>query len=177
MSIEAKQKKGKIIEEIKEAFLKCNVGILTDYRGLKNSEITALRRKLQESSAGYKVVKNTLARFAAEQIDRSEITGSFEGPVAIVFGYDDLSQPAKVLADYIRTSKLEIPVKGGFIGDRVLTAEEVSSLASLPSKEVLVAKVLGTMQSPFYALVGTLSNPLRGMVGVLQARIKQLEEE
>jgi len=177
MSIETKQKKGKIIEELKEEFSKCSVGILTDYRGLKNSEITALRRKLQESGAGYKVVKNTLARFAAEQSDKGEISGSFEGPIAVVLGYDDLSQPAKALTDYIRTSKLEIPIKGGFIDNRVLTADEVSNLASLPSKEVLVAKVLGTMKSPFYSLVGTLSNPLRNMVGVLQARINQLEEE
>ena len=173
----SKEKKAQIIDRLQEEISNCSVGILTDYRGLTNAEITALRRGLQEVGAQYKVVKNTLARFAAERAHREDLVSSFEGPVAIAFGYGDLAEPAKVVANYIRTSGTDVSIKGGFLGDRLLTAEDVLTLSTLPPRDVLIARVVGGMKSPFWALVGCLANPLRGFVGVLQARIKQLEGE
>ena len=86
MSIESKEKKTQIIESLQEAFSKCSIGILTDYRGLNTSEMTMVRRKLQESDIEYKVVKNTLARFAAERAGMDDLANSFDGPIAIAFG-------------------------------------------------------------------------------------------
>ena len=80
-----KEEKAQIIEELKEIFTGCSVGILTDYRGLSNAEITGLRRQLGKAGVKYRVVKNTLARFAAERAGMNELAGSFEGPVAIAF--------------------------------------------------------------------------------------------
>jgi large subunit ribosomal protein L10 len=172
-----REKKAQIIDSLQEIFSKCSIGILTDYRGLSALEITSLRRRLNESGIEYKVVKNTLARFAAQRADKNELAHSFEGPTAIAFGYDNTVEPAKTLADYIRTSKIDLSIKGGFLGNRLLTSEEVMTLSTLPSKEILLAKVLGRMQSPIIALLACLTAPMRGIIGVLQARIQQLEEK
>jgi len=177
MSIESKEKKTQIIDALHEAFSKCSIGILTDYRGLVTSEITNLRRRLQESGSEYKVVKNTLARFAAERADMNELATSFEGPVAIAFGYGDITITAKVVTDYIREAKVNLAIKGGFWSDKILTSEEVITLSTLPTREVLLAQVLGQMKSPVSSLLGCLTSPMRGIIGVLQARITQLEGE
>ena len=169
-------KKGSIIDRLQETFSECNIGILTDYRGLSTSEMTELRNKLRESGIEYRVVKNTMARFAAERAGNEELAGLFEGPVAIAFGYDEMTEPAKVLADYIRASKSSLSIKGGFSGDKIFTSRDVMTLSTLPSREILIAKIIGGMQSPIYALVNCLTNPVRGVIGVLQARIQQLEE-
>ena len=173
----SREKKKIIIEELSEILSKCSVGIFTDYRGLSAPEITILRSKLRESAVEYRVVKNTLARFAAEGAGKNKLISFFEGPVAIAFSYGDVVEPAKVLADYIRVSKTSLDIKGGFIGEKLLDSKEVMSLSALPSREVLLAKVFGGMRAPIVALVSQLSAPLRGFMGVLQARIQQLEGE
>ena len=173
----SREKKGQIIDNLKEALSSCQVGILTDYRGLSAQEMNALRRGLRKSGIQYQVVKNTLARFAAEKAGREDLVGLFDGPVAIAFGYDDMVEPAKVLVDYINTSKASLSIRGGFLSDRLLTAEEVKTLSKLPSKEILLGKMLSGMQIPLYALVGCLASPIRGLAGLLQARIQQLEGE
>jgi len=173
----SREKKAQIIDSLQEVFSKCNIGILTDYRGLSASEINALRRSLRESGIGYKVVKNTLARFAAERAGKDELVSLFEGPVAIAFGYGEITEPARALTDYIRNSKASLSIKGGFLGDRVLTLEEVETLSTLPSREVLLARILGGMQIPIVALVNYLTIPIKGIIGTLQARIQQLEGE
>ena len=136
-----------------------------------------MRRRLKESGIEYKVVKNTLARFAAERAGKDELASFFVGPVAVALGYGDITKPAKVLADYIGTSKTSLGIKGGFLGDSLLTVEDVMTLSALPSREVLLAKVVGGMQMPILALVGCLTSPIRGFIGMLQARIQQLEGE
>ena len=173
----SREKKTEIIYRFKDTFSRCSIGILTDYRGLSNSEITALRRRLGDSSVEYRVVKNTLARLAAERAGKANLAGSFVGPVAVAFGYGDVTEPAKILADYISTSKSTLTIKGGFLGDQVLTSEEVSTLARLPSREILLAKLLGGMQYPIARLANCLSAPITGVARVLQARIKQMEGE
>ncbi len=173
----SREKKTQIINSLQETFTKCSIGILTDYRGLATPEMTTLRRRLQESDSEYKVVKNTLARFAAARAGKDALASSFEGPIAIAFGYGDIAAPAKVLAGYIVESKASLSIKGGFWGDRLLTSEEVMTLSTLPSREILLARVLGQMKSPVSALLGCLTTPMRGIIGVVQARIKQLEGE
>ena len=173
----AREKKAQIIDELQEQISKCNVGILTDYRGLTTAEITGLRKQLRGAGITYRVVKNTLARFAVERAGRNDLANSFDGPVAIAFGYDDIAEPAKVLVNYIRTAKSILKVESGFLSDRLLTSEDIKTLATIPSKEVLIAKLLGSMQSPIVMLVTVLSSPIRGFMGVIQARIEQLEGE
>jgi len=173
----ATEKKVKLVESLQETFSRCNVGILTDYRGLTTAELNDLRRKLREAGIEYRVVKNSLAQFAAKKIGMDELADFFAGPVAVAFGYGEIPDPAKVLTDYIRTTKSVLSIKGGFFADRVLSPRDVESLARLPSREVLIGQVLAGMQSPIYGLVNVLAGPIRGVMGVLQARIQQLEGE
>ena len=98
-----REQKVQIVNELKEAMTKCSSGILTDYKGLSNAELTLLRRKLRELDIEYRVVKNTLARFAAKKASKDFLVSSLEGPVAIAFGYDDVTEPAKVLTNFIRS--------------------------------------------------------------------------
>jgi large subunit ribosomal protein L10 len=170
-----REKKVKAVEDLNGLVSRCSIGILTNYRGISAAEMAALRRQLRGAGIDYKVVKNTLARFAVERAGRDELLSLFKGPVAIAFGYGDITGPARVFDEYIRGSKTTLSVKGGFIADRVLSAEEVNSLSKLPSREVLVGKVLGGMQMPIVGLLNSLNAPLRGLMGVLQARIQQME--
>lgn len=170
-----REEKVQTVDELSQLIAECSIGILTDYRGLSTAEITDLRRNLRSSEVKYRVVKNTLARFAAEKAGKGELVSYLEGPVAIAFGYGDIVAPARVLADYIKTQKSMLTIKGGFAGDRVFTPADIENLASLPSREILLAKVMAGIQSPIYRLVNSLSGPMRGLVGVLQARAKQLE--
>ncbi len=173
----SREKKAQIIDSLQETFSKCSIGILTDYRGLDTPQLTALRRRLQGAGGEYKVVKNTMARFAAARAGIEDIANAFEGPIAIAFGYGEITEPARVLANYIRESGTNLGIKGAFYGDRLLTTEEVMTLATLPSREILLARVLGQMNSPISALASCLAAPIRGLIGVLQAQIQQLEGE
>jgi len=172
----ATEKKVKIVESLQETFSKCSVGIITDYRGLTTAELDDLRRQLREAKVEYKVVKNSLAQFAVKNSDMDYLVDSFQGPVAIAFGYDEEAKVAKIITEYIRNTKSVLNVKGGFLPDRLLSAREVDTLAKLPSREILISQALAGMKSPIYGLVNVLAGPIRGIMGVLQARMKQLEE-
>jgi large subunit ribosomal protein L10 len=172
-----REKKTQSIDMLREAFNKCAVGVMTDYRGQSTGEITQLRHKLRELEIEYKVVKNTLARFAAEGAGRDDLLQYFKGPVAIAFGYGNIVEPAKALTDFISTTRTSLSIKGGFLGESVLTAEDVKALSKQPAREVLLAMVLGSLRSPITALVNCLAAPIREITGVLQARIQQLEGE
>jgi len=169
------EKKAKVIDNLEQLFSRCSIGILTDYRGLSAFEMTELRRRLRGAGIDYKVVKNTLARIAAQRAGREELASLFDGPVAIVFGYGDMTEPARVLADYIQATKSAMSIKGGFLPEKLLTLDEVTTLSTLPSREALIAMVLAEVQKPMVALVAYLSAPMQGVIGALQARIQQLE--
>ena len=169
------EKKKQIIDSLEQSFMKSSSGILTDYRGLKTSDIVALRRKLREVGVEYHVVKNTLARLAAGKAGKDQIAGLFEGPMAIVFVKNDISKAAKALTTHIATFKLAMAIKGGFLGNQLLTPKDVATIATLPSREVLLAKVMSGVQAPLYALLNQVNAPIRGLMTVIQARMKQLE--
>jgi len=169
------KKKEQTVSDLEETFSRASIGVVTDYRGLKTPELNELRRKLRESNSEYKVVKNSLAQIAAKNAGLEHLADAFKGPVGVAFGYGEATLTAKIIADYIRVSKSTMEVKWGFLEDRVLTAGELNTLARLPSREVLLAKVIGGMQSPIYGLVNVLAGPVRGLAQVLQGRIQQLE--
>ncbi len=171
----SREKKAEVIQSLQQLLEKCTVGILTDYRGLPAKEMESLRRTLRGSGVDYRVVKNTMARFAAKGAGREELAGLFSGPVAVAFGYGDITESTRLLADYIQSSKINLTITGGFMEGRRLTAEDVMAISKLPTKDVLLAKVVGGLASPIYNLAGCLAAPMRGMLGVLQARIAQLE--
>ena len=171
-----REKKAQAINQLEEVFAKCTAGIITDYRGLNALEITALRRKLRGSGVGFRVVKNTLARLAADKAGKDNLAGVFEGPSAIAFGYGEITEPARALMEYIRAAKESaLSIKGGFLAGQLITADDVTTLSTLPPREVLLSRMLGGMQAPMVNLVSHLASPIRGFIGLLQARSRQLE--
>jgi large subunit ribosomal protein L10 len=170
------EKKSKIVSELEETIAKSTVIILSQYRGVKASQLSNLRRKLRGSNSEIKVVKNTLARIAATNSGKEALVKSLEGPTAITFGYGDIAAPVKVLISS-QTETEGMVIKGGFLGDKMYSKGDIMTLATLPPRDVLLGRVLGQMNAPISHLVGALASPMRGVLGVLQARIKQLEEK
>jgi len=170
-----KQKKEQMIDELAKSLSRCTIAIATDYRGLTAKEMVQLRRRLTTMGIDYKVIKNTLTRFAADKADKKQLDPLLTGPVAIAFGYDDVLKPAQALREHIRTTGSVLQIKGGILGDKLLTAEDVANLATMPSREVLIARLMGQLQAPLQSLHNVLSAPLRGFMTVIQARAKQLE--
>lgn len=170
-----KLSKQEIINQIEEWFSKCTIAIITDYRGLSVASTAALRRKLRESSTEYRVTKNTLTRFAVDKVGKEEVKEFIQGPTAIAFGYGEITEAVKALTDHIQASKLPITIKGGIMGSRLLKPDEITFLATVPPREVLLVRLLGMMQSPITSLLFTLNANLRNLVQVIEARRQQLE--
>ena len=173
----ATEKKEQQVEEIAERLGRCTIAIATDYRGLAMPEMTALRRKLRDAGVEYRVVKNSLASIAAEQTGAPSLVPFLDGPTALAFGYGEATDPAKVLTDHIRQERSILTVKGGVMGDRALATADVTVLATLPSRQELIAKTAGALVGPIYALQSVLSANLRGLVTALSARVDQMQEE
>lgn len=171
-----KQEKEKLINELADNLSKSTIVIATDYRGLTAKDMVQLRRQLRAQGIEYKVAKNTLTRFAAEKTGHSQFNEILTGPLALAFGYDDVTKPAKVLSDYIRVSGSNMQIKGGMLGTKMLTALEIASLATIPSREVLLSRLVGQLAAPIQSFHTVVSAPIRGLLYVLQARTEQMQE-
>jgi large subunit ribosomal protein L10 len=161
------------VAELTELMDRSNAVIVTDYRGLSVSALTNLRSQLRDANAEYRVTKNTLTTLAARSAGVEGIDAALEGPTALAFALGDPAAPAKVLNDFARTSRI-LSIKAGVLNKRPISAEDVQSLATLEPREVLIAKVLGGLNSPIASLVGVLNASISSIAYVLQARIDQL---
>ena len=168
------KKKPQIVDQLAELLSQSKFVIATDYRGLTVAEMSELRHQLRNMGNEYHVVKNRLAKLAAENAGKQGLSQLLTGPTALAFGHEDIPQLAKALADYIRISKTTLSIKGGLIDSQLIGSEEVKSLATLPSIEVMRAKLLGMLLGPIFSLQNVLSANLRGLNSVLNARIQQL---
>ena len=170
-----RQEKVQQVELLTEKLKKAKVAVLTDYRGLTVSQMEELRAKLRGADVEYRVVKNTLARLAAVESGNDGFQEALKGPVAIAFGYDDLGAPSRLIAEFVRSTRLKLEIVGALAEGRVITPEQVRSLADLPSREVLISQLLGTLQSPIAQLVGTIQAPVSQLVSLLEAYKNKLE--
>ena len=167
--------KARTIDEIAQKLRDSRVAIFTNYRGLSVKDLADLRGRLRPASVEYHVVKNTLTRFAAERANvTADLSAVLEGPTAVGFGFDDVVQAAKAINDYARTSRV-LEIKAGLLENRVLSAAEVTALATLPAKPQLQAQLLGTITAPVQNLYSVLNGHARGLLNVLSARRRQLE--
>ncbi len=139
--------KKQVVEEIKEKFGKAQSAVIVDYRGLTVEEVTELRRMMREAGVDYKVYKNTLTRRAAEETGFEALLGDLVGPNGIAFGYDDPVIPAKVLNDFAKDHK-QLELKAGLVEGQYCDVEAIKEIAQIPGKEVLLAKLLGSIKSP-----------------------------
>lgn len=170
-----RQAKVAAVAELKEKMGASVTFILTDYRGLNVAEITKLRRKLGEAAVEYRVVKNTLASRAARELGLEGLEPFLEGPTAIAFSSEDPVAPAKILSEAMSANKT-LKIKAGVLEGRIIGLDDIKALADLPSREELLARVVGGFQAPLYGLVNVLAGNLRNLVNVLDAIRKQKEE-
>ena len=162
------------VEEIRGHLQASKAVFVTEYRGLTVAEMTRLRRKLRESGTDYKVVKNTLARLAAAGTDAQALEPFLSGPTALAFAKQDPAAAAKALNEFARESRI-LQVRGGVLGGKPLTPDDVQALANLPPREVLLAKVVGGFQAPIAGFVFVLQGTLRKLVYALDA-VRQKKE-
>jgi len=164
--------KKEAVKTIKEKFKKAKEVIITDYRGLSVKDISELRAKLREAGIEYKVYKNTLARIAVAEEPYKDITDFLEGPTAFAFDYENEVEAAKILADYAKKQK-NLEIKGGILEGKVVGIDAIKQYASLPSREVLIAKVLGTIVAPVQQITTVIAAPLQGLINVIKAKAEQ----
>lgn len=164
---------------LKEQLSSAKGAVLTGYRGLTVAQDMKLRAKLREAGVTYHVVKNTMVRIAANEIGLEGLYPVLNGTTALAVSADDAVAPAKVIYEFIKENKLEntevLTIKAGLVEGKVINVEEVKALASLPSREVLIAKVLGSMQAPISGVVNVLQGTIRNAVYVLDAIRAQKE--
>lgn len=155
------------IKDIGDKLSRSTLVILTDYQGMTVKQITDLRRKLDQHQAEYRVLKNTLTIRALPE-DKAPLKEHLSGTCAVLFGFGDVVMPAKALVNFI--AEAEKPrIIGGMMDGQFLPEAEIKSLAKLPSREELLAKVVGGLQSPIRGLVNVLQGNLRKLVYALNA--------
>ena len=140
------EKKAEVVSEIKEKFQNAKSVVLFDYRGLTVAEVTELRRALREAGADYKVYKNTLAKRAVDELN-IELGSYLEGPSAVAISTTDATAPARILAKFAKDAKA-LEIKAGVVEGTVYDATGMQAIAQIPSREELISKLLGSLQSP-----------------------------
>jgi len=170
------EEKKQVVAEITEKVNKAQGMVLVDYRGLKVDEVTELRRKCREAGVDYKVYKNTMMRFAFEEAGLEEFNQYLTGPNAIAFGFEDPIQAAKITYEFAKKHK-ELEIKAGIVDGKIISTAEVENLASLPSKEVLIAQVLGGLNAPIAGFANVLQGTIRKLVYALNGVIEKQEAQ
>ncbi|WHH57463.1 50S ribosomal protein L10 [Petroclostridium sp. X23] len=162
------EQKKEAVQQLVEKLKSASSGVLVDYRGLTVEQDTDLRNELRKAGVEYKVVKNTLTRFAANETGYEALDPFLHGPTSLALTYEDPVAAAKVLSEFAKKNdKLEI--KAGFVDGKVIDVNGVKALAELPPKEVLIAKVLGGFNAPISGFVNVLNGNLRGLAVALNA--------
>lgn len=161
-----------VVDEVKSKLDSSSGAILTEYRGLKVSELAELRRALRAVGGEYKIYKNTLVRFAVADLGLAELDEMLTGPTAIAFVEGDAAAVAKALRDYSRTNP-HLVVKGGLLGGSILSSGGAAALADLPSREVLLARLAGGLAAPMQKMAGLLQALPRNFAYGLKALIDQ----
>ncbi len=159
--------KAEAVEFLKQKFTDAQGIILADFTGLTVHEANDLRRRCREAQVEYRVIKNTLARLAAREADIAELEEHFQGPVAVAMSETDSIAPARVIAEFRK--EVQKPVfKAGYVEGRIYAPEDVRRIALLPSREGLIAQVIGAVEGPMAQLVMTLEGVMRNLISVLE---------
>ena len=175
MSAKAIAEKSKVVESLKENISRSKLVVLTDYLGFSVKEMTDLRRKLRAENSEVRVIKNTLVQRAVKESGLGELAGHLKGPTAVILGYKDTVTPLKVLVKFIKDAE-KGTIRIGVVDNKVFSQGDLTAISKLPSREVLLAKVVGSLQSPITGLVNVLQGPIRKLVYTLNA-VKDKQEQ
>ena len=166
------EEKRATVAELREELAQARTMIVSEYRGLKVKEIAEIRRALRKQDVTYRVIKNRLLRIAAHDSVGAALGPLLVGPTAIAFGNDE-TQTAKAVIDATRPYSRIVRITGGVLGDRAIGADDVTRLAALPPREVLLAGLAGGMQAPMSTLASLFAAPLRNLGYALQQVAEQ----
>jgi large subunit ribosomal protein L10 len=165
--------KEQVVAELHEKLMHFNLAVLTNCSGLNVEKITTLRNALRKTDTEFRVVKNTLLRIASKETDLSEMQEYFKGPLAIALNHSDAVETAKVLIDFAKKNA-DLEIRAGMLNGKVITGDQLNHLATLPSREVLLGKLLSVLVGAQTGLVSVLNAVPRSMVQILEAyRIKK----
>jgi large subunit ribosomal protein L10 len=164
-----KQTKQQVVADVHEKLAKANAVFLADFRGMSVEKATTLRNDLRGAEVEYRVVKNTLLEIASADTSAAALAPHFKGPTAVAFTYSDPVAAAKVLAKYAKDQQAAFKLKGGVLSGKMISVADIQALAELPSREVLIAKMLGSMNAPATNFVGLLAAVPGSFVRALDA--------
>jgi large subunit ribosomal protein L10 len=164
-----KESKQQVVTELHEKLQRAKAVFLADFRGMNVGKATELRNELRKAAVEYKVVKNTLLDLASRDTDKESLQPFFTGPTAVALSYDDPVAAAKVLSKFAKEQQATFKLKAGVLTGKAISVSDIQALADLPSREVLIAKLLGTMQAPATNFVGVLAAVPGSFVRVLAA--------
>ncbi|HJD56761.1 MAG: 50S ribosomal protein L10 [Rickettsia endosymbiont of Culicoides impunctatus] len=162
-----RSEKHEFVVELEEVYKRSNSVIITHYHGLTVSQVTTLRRSLKAKNVGFKVVKNTLSKIAANKAGIDNITHLFAGPTALAYS-EDLVEAAKLIVEFAKANEC-LKIVGGLVNNQVLDVNSVQQLAKLPSLDELRGKIIGVLQAPATKIAGVIQAPASGLARVLQA--------
>ena len=171
-----KETKAAVVARLTTQFGETSTMFVADYRGLDMPEITELRSRLRDADAQFSVVKNTLARRAAKDAGLDEVAELFTGPTAVAFVQGDAAAVAKALKDFGKTREGILELRGGLMDGLPVSADQVREIAELPTRDVILAMLLSTVDGPARQLVGAVNAPVRDIVSVLGNWIDKRKE-
>ena len=157
------------VSELAEKIKTAKVVLLTDYRGINVEDVTKLRKDLRNIKSDYKVIKNNIIKRALEENKIEGLDQYLEGPTSVALSYEGYSEAAKILADYAKDNEEIFKIKVGIVDGEIIDAKAVIELANMPSREVLISKMLGSMKSPISGLVNVLNGNISALVRTLGA--------
>ena len=146
------EEKKRIVAELAEKMKNASSGVLVDYKGITVADDTKLRAEMRKNNVEYSVIKNTLIRFAAKEAGFEGLDSVLEGTTALAISAEDLIAPAKIIAEYAKKNEEIFNIKAGFMDGKVIGVEEVMALAALPSREEMLGRLVGSLQSPIQKL-------------------------
>ena len=169
-------KKEANVAELKDLVERASIVVGAEYRGLTVKEITTLRRALREAGVEARVVKNRLFQLAASQAGLADAGGVAEGPSLVIFGFGDIIAPSKAITDYAKAARNAFVPRKVFMDGAIVPGSIVSELASLPSRDELIGKLVGAFIQPVQQFVNLTTDSIQSFARLVDARAKQLEE-
>ena len=172
--VRAGPRKHEAVARLADQLARATSAVVTDYRGLTVKQLEDLRRRLRAEAIEYVVVKNTLARRAAEAAGAAGFAAVLTGPVGLAIGYAELAAPARILHEFFRATR-QLPMVAAIVEGQILDAAGARTLAELPSRDVLLARLAGALQGPLASLAGALDSSLSTFAATLDAYRVELE--
>mgnify|MGYP000892855326 CR=1 FL=1 len=171
------EEKKAMVAALAEKLKNASSGVLVDYKGINVADDTKLRADMRKAGVEYAVYKNTLIRLAAQQAGLEGLDSYLNGTTALAISLTDVVAPAKLVSEYAKKIQGKFEIKAGFVEGKIVDAKEVGNLAELPSKEVLISRVLAGFNAPISGFVNVLNANLRGLAVALNAIREKKESE